>query len=317
MKFFMKKGFTLIEILVVITIMGVLTTIVLANYKGLGSDTGLSNVAYDMALSVRQTQSYSLGAQVFNDPSTTSCETGKDASGNTFTRNWGIMFDSDSNYTIYADKNCGKTGEIDENNSKEISKVVNMPSGYKIRAVAFVNSSGGSSQTGINQALGQGNRYLTLVFPKGKANAIISYKNGGGANTNGNSAEICIEASSGKQMKVVVAKTGQVSILRPQVGSDCGMQGGTTVVGAPPPPAAPSSLGSICGNNKCELDESNASCPYDCPATPICGDNICSPGEDNASCSADCPPSGGVNCTQDRNGNWACSPAGGGVGSEQ
>ncbi len=58
----LSAGFTLIEMLVVVSIFLVLTSIVLANYPKLNSQLTLGLVANDVALSVRQAQQYALGA---------------------------------------------------------------------------------------------------------------------------------------------------------------------------------------------------------------------------------------------------------------
>ncbi|MES2953593.1 MAG: type II secretion system protein [Patescibacteria group bacterium] len=57
-----RAGFTLIEMMVVVSIFLVLTSVVLANYPKLNSQLTLGLVANDVALSVRQAQQYALGA---------------------------------------------------------------------------------------------------------------------------------------------------------------------------------------------------------------------------------------------------------------
>jgi len=54
----MSKGFTLIEMMVVIAIFGILTAIVVGNYSKFTNDTILTNMAYEMALSIREAQIY-------------------------------------------------------------------------------------------------------------------------------------------------------------------------------------------------------------------------------------------------------------------
>jgi prepilin-type N-terminal cleavage/methylation domain-containing protein len=53
-----SAGFTLIEMLVVIAIFGILTAITASNYSKFTNDTILTNMAYEMALSIRQAQIY-------------------------------------------------------------------------------------------------------------------------------------------------------------------------------------------------------------------------------------------------------------------
>lgn len=55
-------------------------------------------------------------------------------------------------------------------------------------------------------------------------------------------------------------------------------------------PTGPDAGGNaICGDQVCNGNESNASCPGDCPAGTSCGDNMCSSNESNATCPGDCP----------------------------
>lgn len=58
-----KKGFTLIEMLMVLAIFTILTSVVMYNYAEFNSKTIMSNMAYEIALSVRQAQVYSLGVR--------------------------------------------------------------------------------------------------------------------------------------------------------------------------------------------------------------------------------------------------------------
>lgn len=46
----------------------------------------------------------------------------------------------------------------------------------------------------------------------------------------------------------------------------------------------------VCGDGVCDVDESPASCPQDCPTSgPYCGDGVCDNGETHTTCAADCP----------------------------
>lgn len=44
---------------------------------------------------------------------------------------------------------------------------------------------------------------------------------------------------------------------------------------------------SVCGDDVCDIDETAASCPADCP--DACGDGLCTGSEDPTTCNADCP----------------------------
>lgn len=57
------KGFTLLEMLVVIVIISILLIVVLFNYRGVENRSILKNIAYEVALTVREAQSYGLGVK--------------------------------------------------------------------------------------------------------------------------------------------------------------------------------------------------------------------------------------------------------------
>lgn len=58
-----SKGFTLVELMIVIAIFAIITTIAMADQGKLNSSVLLSNLAYDVALSVRQAQTYGIGVK--------------------------------------------------------------------------------------------------------------------------------------------------------------------------------------------------------------------------------------------------------------
>lgn len=54
------RGFTLLELLTVLAIFAILTVITVSNYNSFTNDTILTNMAYEMALSVREAQTYGI-----------------------------------------------------------------------------------------------------------------------------------------------------------------------------------------------------------------------------------------------------------------
>jgi prepilin-type N-terminal cleavage/methylation domain-containing protein len=53
-----RRGFTLVELLVTISILVVITAIILVNQNRFGGTISLSNLAYQLALTIRQAQTY-------------------------------------------------------------------------------------------------------------------------------------------------------------------------------------------------------------------------------------------------------------------
>ncbi len=58
-----RRGFTIIELLVVTAIFALMTSLVLANYPRFNAQIILENTAYEVALEVRQAQSFGLGVR--------------------------------------------------------------------------------------------------------------------------------------------------------------------------------------------------------------------------------------------------------------
>lgn len=96
-----SRGFTIAELTVVVGIIGVVTTIALANQASLSNNVLLSNLAYEMGLSLREAQTYGI-----------SVKAGDSTSG--FRGAYGILFRSDEplEYYLFHDRNDNKT--VDE-----------------------------------------------------------------------------------------------------------------------------------------------------------------------------------------------------------
>ncbi|OHA46069.1 MAG: hypothetical protein A2541_00080 [Candidatus Taylorbacteria bacterium RIFOXYD2_FULL_36_9] len=62
----LNKGFTLVELLVTISIFVILTGVVLWNQTKFNSSILLTNLAYDTALTIRQAQTYGINVREFN-----------------------------------------------------------------------------------------------------------------------------------------------------------------------------------------------------------------------------------------------------------
>ncbi|NCS98903.1 type II secretion system protein [Candidatus Parcubacteria bacterium] len=90
-----RAGFTLIELLLVIAIFSILTSVVVFNYNKFNSDILLTNMAYEVALDIREAQVYSLGVRG-----------GSKTSSNNFDTRYGVYFDlvtNDKNFVFFDD----------------------------------------------------------------------------------------------------------------------------------------------------------------------------------------------------------------------
>ncbi|MFA6408063.1 MAG: prepilin-type N-terminal cleavage/methylation domain-containing protein [Candidatus Paceibacterota bacterium] len=90
----LRRGFSLIELLVVFAIMTVITSAVLTSQSSFNKTLTLANTAYDVALSLRSAEGFGLGSRT--------------AAGVSLGVGYGIHFDGTptSSYTLFADKNA-------------------------------------------------------------------------------------------------------------------------------------------------------------------------------------------------------------------
>ncbi|MCL5782024.1 MAG: prepilin-type N-terminal cleavage/methylation domain-containing protein [Patescibacteria group bacterium] len=108
-----RKGFTLIELLVTIAIFVFMTALILARYNSFNSGTLLTNAAYDVALAVKEAQTYGIGVKQY--------------SYKQFSTGYGLYFSTayDATHTntgtfvLFADKfdNDGKSNHACDNTS--------------------------------------------------------------------------------------------------------------------------------------------------------------------------------------------------------
>lgn len=91
-------GFALLELLVAVTLFGIIAAMVLLAYSRIGEQLFITTLAYEVALSLRQAQSYGVSVREF-----------RGGGAETFAAAYGLRFksDSDKQFVLFAD---GKTG---------------------------------------------------------------------------------------------------------------------------------------------------------------------------------------------------------------
>jgi prepilin-type N-terminal cleavage/methylation domain-containing protein len=209
-----KRGFTLIEMLLVMGIMIIITTVFLVRQSSFDSSTILRSLAYGVALSVRQAQVY--GTSVVGTSTTqAACGSGfyNTASGNCYAAAYGLYFSTalstavPSSYVLFADLNGD--GKYETN---EFVKSFFLPTGYTISNFCATNQVG--TQRCSNTTISS----LAIVFKRPNPDAQFVPLDSSGqpiaGDTSYSSAYVQMQslANSSDAKSVTVTVPGEVSV---------------------------------------------------------------------------------------------------------
>ncbi|MEK7107281.1 MAG: GIY-YIG nuclease family protein [Patescibacteria group bacterium] len=189
-----KGGFTLIELVVVVAIITVVTSVVLVSNTKYGGSVLLQNLAYDIALSIRQAQVYGISVRGFGTT-------------NMFTAGYGMHFDINDNahYELFADADGNGLFSNASENVPPSPYVIGR--NYRIKKLCAPAGTNFSSCASVQQ--------LDILYKRPEPDAWIS--------ANGNScllqpsnckdsARIIVESPRGDVLSIVVDATGQISV---------------------------------------------------------------------------------------------------------
>ncbi len=191
-----KAGFTLIEMLVVLSIFSFIAVSLFVKNSSFNSNVTLTNLAYEVALSIRQAQVYGLSVKNF--------DTG---AGQSFAVGYGVNFDADNNvdYIFYADSN--EDGYYDPPN--ELVETFSLRRGNILEKFCATESISGVDRCSDTGEISK----LDISFKRPNPDAIIrtdllgySYRR----------ATIFLVSPEGKSRMIVVRDSGQISIEQPQ-----------------------------------------------------------------------------------------------------
>ncbi len=190
------RGFTLVELLVVTGIIILVSGVVLANNNRFGGRILLENLAYDVALSVRQAQVYGISVHTF---------------GGNFGAGYGMHFDinSPATYVLFADA-VSPNGLYDgcpNSASCELVQSTTIQGGYKI--VDLCTTAGGSSVETCNLNM------LDVLFKRPEPDAFISANGTSGVANPGALSEdgrIIVQSPRGDRMSILISAPGQISV---------------------------------------------------------------------------------------------------------
>ncbi len=170
----------------------VVTSVILANNAQFGGAILLRNLAYDIALSVRQAQIYGISVYRFGSSN--------------FNAGYGMHFDisSPATYVLFADA-VAVNGVYDQG---ELVASTDIGRGYQITALCATQN--GNESCGYNT--------LDVLFKRPEPDARITARNGSGQSCTENpiqckeSARIVVTSPRGDTSSVVVEAVGQIGV---------------------------------------------------------------------------------------------------------
>jgi len=186
-----KDGFTVLEMMIVLGIVAMISSVVLANYPAFNERLGVRRAAEDIASSVRQVQAYGLGVKEFGT-----------GSGNFpgygiyFQRYAGAGVPADF-YRLYADKDGNKLYNPD--GSEEINKLI-------IQGNAVVDDICGNQKQAPPGICGINSLHIEYLRPQPS----VSLQSSSGVFYN--DVEIKIKGPRGTVKTIVIWFSGQVNI---------------------------------------------------------------------------------------------------------
>jgi|CXWL01.1.fsa_nt_gi prepilin-type N-terminal cleavage/methylation domain-containing protein len=191
------RGFSLLELLVVITIFSVISLVILANHSRFNSSVLLGSLAYKIALSVREAQVYGLSVQgqLSNVQGQLS----------NFQVGYGVHFAGGTTYILFADLNANK--KYDGTPTDSIVKSYTVSQGHTISEFCGIRSTGQH-----DCAVGNSITYLDVVFFRPNPDAIMT-SSAFQYPSSYSSAEITVSSPAGSSRKVSIASTGQISVV--------------------------------------------------------------------------------------------------------
>lgn len=183
-----SRGYTVAEILIVVAIIGFLTAVVVARYRDFDSTTVLKNLAYEIALSVREAQVMTISASNLGAGGTLQTE-GQNS--------YGIMFNENSgSYVLFNDLNENNQ----YNSGSELVKLVTITQGATITRL-------------VEQRAGSGTEYpitnATITFDRPHLDTTFVTSSG-----SNNVVEVTLTVTStrGGQRLVHIARSGRISV---------------------------------------------------------------------------------------------------------
>lgn len=182
------RAFSLIELLVAVSIFVVISTVILTNHSRFNSSVLLGALAYDIALSIREAQVFGTSVREFDS---------------SFQVGYGMRFSDATSYAFFVDTNMNYAYD------DGIDSIIRTYSVGRGHTIAYFC---GTSTEGVEECSHtDGITNLNVVFFRPDPDAFIT-SNEPGIYSSG---KIVVSSPSGDTRSVTIASTGQISVQNP------------------------------------------------------------------------------------------------------
>lgn len=183
----MPRGFSIIELLVVVMIFTVISSVILANHSKFNSSVLLGSVAYDMALSIRQAQVYGVSTQHFSGQ---------------FQIGYGIHYSNATSYVLFADINRNQKYDV---GTDSIVQTYTLGQGHSIKRFCGIKTDSTMDCSDSPSAI----THIDIGFLRPSPDAVMTSDNPGVYS----GAIITVQSGSGETRSVSIVSTGQISVV--------------------------------------------------------------------------------------------------------
>lgn len=195
-----QKGFTIIELVVSVAIFALMTALLLAKYGTFNQGILLTNLAYDVALTIRNAQSYGLNVK--------SVPAGGLNYSNQFDYAYGVHFDKSSSGNPAANTQVIFFADLDGDREYDTGEKI---SAYTIKRGNYVHSfCGGPGSCSVPTVFGSVD--ITFKRPNPDATIIAKDTTGGLINASITYLIIYFSPPTGAQKKIRINSAGQINI---------------------------------------------------------------------------------------------------------
>lgn len=186
-----NAGYTFMELIVVISIFGIMSSVALLNFSDYTTQASLQNTAEDIALTIKQAQSASIAGKTYGDQDPT------------FTPSYGLYFDVDKpDQFIYFYNNIDGGSEGYDGNAEKIREIKITTSDMIDKLCVTDANNGNSLDCGVTK--------MSVAFKRPFPDTIITGSLNSGVVPN--EAIIRLVSIKGKQMAISVSALGSIAV---------------------------------------------------------------------------------------------------------